>query len=275
MEKARRKPEKAKLKMPDAFVDTTILVEATLKDRSRQRRARAGLAQFERSILPTYAIKEFRAGPLDTYIWFHNLIAQEKTLAAAILRAAKESAFRQYRLRTSQELVSRLLGERFPKGETQEQSANRMRRFLRRIVMEAWYSRSTVTTERTTALDCFPESDPREDSGLIVLNPTSCTAESGCRLAENLRSLRPDLELLLQIVPQAPGKPENVRRRKSLLHLIEGRPGFTDRLCRSLGDAVFALMAPAGMVIFTTNGADHKPLAEALGKRAVVLRLDT
>jgi hypothetical protein len=39
--------------------------------------------------------------------------------------------------------------------------------------------------------------------------------------------------------------------------------------CRSLGDAVFAFLAPADSVILTTNVKDHQPLAEALGKSAI------
>lgn len=40
-----------------------------------------------------------------------------------------------------------------------------------------------------------------------------------------------------------------------------------DKDCRSLGDAVFAFLAPDGATILTTNERDHKPLAEALGKK--------
>jgi len=39
--------------------------------------------------------------------------------------------------------------------------------------------------------------------------------------------------------------------------------------CRALGDAYFALFAPADADILTTNLKDHRPLAEALGKTAV------
>jgi hypothetical protein len=39
--------------------------------------------------------------------------------------------------------------------------------------------------------------------------------------------------------------------------------------CRSLGDAVFAFLAPVDSVILTTNIKDHRPLAQALGKSAV------
>jgi hypothetical protein len=68
---------------------------------------------------------------------------------------------------------------------------------------------------------------------------------------------------------QAP-KAENNRRYQALRHIhrTPTKP-FSDSLCRSLGDAVFALRAPHDCVILTTNIKDHAPLAQAIGKVAV------
>ncbi len=255
-----------------AFVDTTILVEATLKDHTRRVRARNALASYMRSILPRYAIKEFRAGPLDTYIWFHNLLLRMRTLADAVLRAAQESAYRQHRLRTSFELQGRLLKDCYPKGESAEESADRMRRFLRRLIHEAWQARLTVTTERTEALPCFPETAPRSDEGMMILDPPAgCKADHSCELARALRLRKAELLIVAHTVSRAETRPENVRRAKSLERLIEQGADFGDRECRGLGDAVFALLAPSECVVLTTNIRDHRPLAEVLGKRAETL----
>ena len=263
-----------RVEMPsgNAFLDTTILVDATLKDQDRRDAVRVGLARFENSILPTYAMKEFRAGPLDTYVWFLNLLKRTGTLARAVERAALESAYRQNRLRTSVELQSRLLIECFPKGESPEESGDRMWRLLRKIIAMAWKSRLTLATRRTAQLRCFSESAPGTgEDGLMVLDPPSCRKGHSCELAEHLRTRPNDISILLAIVAKAPNKAENKRRAKSLNRLLDVDADFFDSHCRSLGDAVFALTAPPDAIVLTTNIHDRKPLAEALGKRAETL----
>lgn len=69
-------------------------------------------------------------------------------------------------------------------------------------------------------------------------------------------------------IAEQPPKPENDKRRAAIQKLQAGRD-LNDNECRNLGDAVFALLAPAGYVIVTTNVRDHRPLARALGKDAV------
>jgi hypothetical protein len=61
------------------------------------------------------------------------------------------------------------------------------------------------------------------------------------------------------------------QRRRTVLTDFAKRPGggLTQKACRSLGDAYFAIFAPADSVILTTNVKDHAPLAEALKKKAV------
>ena len=54
------------------YLDTTILVEALLKSRARRRKAADAVRQFSSSMLPVYAIKEFKCGALETYVWLHN-----------------------------------------------------------------------------------------------------------------------------------------------------------------------------------------------------------
>lgn len=74
------------------FLDTTILVDATLKHRERQERTLLAVRRSERSILPTYAMKEFRAGPLATYVWFHGVLRQSNTVIEALARAMRDAA---------------------------------------------------------------------------------------------------------------------------------------------------------------------------------------
>lgn len=89
-----------------------------------------------------------------------------------------------------------------------------------------------------------------------------------CCLAPLLRERIPELKKLLAAVKDQPDKPEN-RRRAKALRAICRTPNreFSEEMCRNLGDAYFALFAPAEAVILTTNVKDLEPLASALGKK--------
>jgi hypothetical protein len=258
-------------RVTEAFLDTTVFVEITLREHQRRQAALERLARYTATILPTYAIKEFRAGPLDTYVWFHNLLLQERSLAAAVARSAAEAAFRPNRLRTAVELHAHLLKEKFPQGESPGQSARRMRLYLRKLVYKSWDMRETVAARRTARLGCFPEECPMANlDGQIVLRPNGCVRRANCSLVDELRSAPEQIGLLLAVVESGPDKRENRSRAKALRYLqnFQDSQRFGDRSCRGLGDAVFALTAPANACILTTNLKDHAPLAEALGKRA-------
>jgi hypothetical protein len=43
---------------------------------------------------------------------------------------------------------------------------------------------------------------------------------------------------------------------------------MSEKTCRNLGDAFFALFAPQDAVVLTTNLKDHSVLAKALNKKA-------
>ena len=75
---------------------------------------------------------------------------------------------------------------------------------------------------------------------------------------------------LVAAIDSQPSKPENQRRRKVLkeMYRIPKRYVVTNQACRDLGDAIFALFAPADSTVLTTNLKDHLPLAQALGKTA-------
>jgi hypothetical protein len=71
-------------------------------------------------------------------------------------------------------------------------------------------------------------------------------------------------------IPETSERYEDKNRRKALKHLINTPKIPLDReQCRWLGDAVFAFFCPQDAEILTTNIRDHRPLAKAIGKRAV------
>lgn len=74
--------------MNRAYIDTTVLTDALLKDDAR---AKAALDRYDWTGLPVYAIKEFRAGPLKNWIWFYNILFNNSYPNA--LRALHRMAF--------------------------------------------------------------------------------------------------------------------------------------------------------------------------------------
>ena len=67
--------------MTDAYVETTILADVLLKPKtSKQERAQAALGRYERTMLPVYSIKEWKAGPLDYFAYFHDKLVETKSL---------------------------------------------------------------------------------------------------------------------------------------------------------------------------------------------------
>ncbi len=62
--------------MTNAFVDTTVLTDATLKIGDVAKIAKIAIKRYGKTQLPVYAIKEFKAGPLKNFVWLHNLLTQ-------------------------------------------------------------------------------------------------------------------------------------------------------------------------------------------------------
>ena len=58
--------------MSEAFVETTVLTNALLKPGPTANAAKSAIRSFQTSLLPVYAIKEFKAGPLSHYVWLHG-----------------------------------------------------------------------------------------------------------------------------------------------------------------------------------------------------------
>src|SRR5690606_432649 len=70
--------------MKAAFVDTTVLTDALLKTGGVANAARESLKRFERTELPVYAIKEFKAGPLKNFVWMHNKLVETRSFSGAL-----------------------------------------------------------------------------------------------------------------------------------------------------------------------------------------------
>ncbi len=266
-----------------AFLDTTILTDALLK-REEGARARAAIRSYtDGSLLPVYAIKEFKAGPLSNYKYFYNKLVMTKSAGVTIkaLQALSRTPSRYLTstsleaLAQSYQAVTRIspaeLARRYPGGGSADAALTDLLRLeTKRLILSAWNRRRSVASETVCPLPCYTEEKPYEDRrGLLKLDPKGCKNDVECGLSVALKADLGVIERLHQAVKRLPESPEIIRRRKALRE-IERKPRspLGEGVCKALGDAVFAILAPPGSVILTTNLKDHAPLAAALGKSA-------
>ena len=262
--------------MSDAYLETTILTDLLLKPKTRkQARAKLALRRYDSTILPVYAIKEWKAGPLDHYAWVHDKLRITKSLAAT-LRAISELP-NYYRKPTATDAIAAAGTVQEAKqtkwqglGDTEEARADSYRLALAKLIIGSWRKRRKLTTRVIQDLDCYIEAEPEiSKDGLLDLKPTRCEPDRECSLAAQLKADRKTLESLRGAIPEDSGRREDQNRRKALKQLIKHPNIVLDQeTCRSLGDAIFAFFCPARAVILTTNLRDHAPLAEAIGKKA-------
>jgi hypothetical protein len=263
-----------------AFVETTIIANALLKPGNEMGRAAlSALARYDETFLPVYAIKEWKAGIVKHYAYFHEKLVQTKSLSRTVqLIAALPDQFHRYRKNTSLEALAEAvkLGARRGSARTtasltdDEELADRYRLAVASLLIRSWRKRRQITTETIQELDCYTESPPTlSDAGTFDLTPLNCDRETECSLASALKR-RPDLlTKMADAIPAASMRQEDIKRRQVLRDLVRSKHfELTPERCRALGDAIFAFFAPPGCVILTTNIKDHAPLAEAVGKTA-------
>lgn len=266
-----------------AFLDTTVLTDILLKA-TKGRVARASLATFDETLLPVYAIKEFKEGPLRYYRWAYNTLQTTKSFAdtLAALHSIASTPQRNLTLTAIEALIeasgstlkgqltrSELVSLFGSKATPDESLADAFRLSIKVRIYNAWDERRKVTTRVVNELACYTESDPVENRGLIELRDRRCKPTKECCLGPDVRKRISDVKALAEVVKNQSSKSENVNRYK-VLHEIGRKPTspLPEEYCKGLGDAYFALYCPKDATILTTNIKDHKPLAEALGKSA-------
>lgn len=263
--------------MSKAYVDTTILTNILLKPGSKKgEEAKAALARYDETLLPVYAIKEWKKGPLDHYAYVHDKFVQTKSLADTVGAINSLSPYyAPYKKATSYESLESAmrLADAKPASDSSPASldsemADRYRLALARLIFSSWQKRRKVATTTFQDLECYTEAKPRLDKdGYVDLKPQKCYQDRECCLADRMKADAVLLKALRDAIPEGSRREEDRNRRKVLKQLINTpKVELTEQQCRWLGDAVFAFFCPPDAVILTTNVRDHKPLAAAAGK---------
>lgn len=263
--------------MNRAYLDTTVLTDVLLKDDAR---AKAALGRFAWTGLPVYAIKEFRAGPLKNWVWFHNKLAvnsfpnalrelgrMASTPRKNVVLTAIESlqlGAKDFEKMTAVETLGR-----YPHENLGEIIRDHYRLHLKRTIIQSWRERRSVTTEVLQELPCYAERAPILEGNLIEMGHLGCDHRGECCMAPALLAQKGALGEVLKVLDRLPPKPENQRRIKILKEIVKGskRLQLGDRECRGLGDIIFAMFCPGDAAILTTNVKDHTPLATVFRKQ--------
>jgi hypothetical protein len=265
--------------MAKAYVDTTVLTNALLKPSTQAPAALKALSRYNETLLPAYAIKEFKAGPLRAYAYVHNVLSDTGSISASLDRI--NALFRQRNLQStcmdalsqaaSQHTGSLTVADLEAKygraAQIDSVLADSYRLSIKTLIFLAWRKRRRLTTGVSEELSCYDEREPVIERGQIDLKPKEC--HSDCCLARLMKEAPEKIEALREATEsQQPSKAELNKRAKALRQLIrKPKSEVSNEVCRHLGDAIFAFFAPDDSVILTTNKADHEQLASALGKK--------
>lgn len=266
--------------MNKVFADTTILTDILLKPGPARISAKSALNKFQSSLLPAYAIKEFKAGPLRRFVWFHNKLVLsrsfEKTLAALQKLAATPQryltltaieALRVSAYSSAKTKLKDLEAKYGPMAEMDQVQLDEYRLATSTAVLKAWARRRQVTDQIVSNLNCYEETAPRWSKGLLDILPVSCSPNPECCLGQTLKAATDELRQLKEATNRQPPSTETARRSSALGDLIrKPKMAMSDRMCRNLGDAFIVFLAPRDAVILTTNVRHLKPLADALDK---------
>lgn len=255
-----------------AFVDTTILAEVLLKTGPSHEAAEKALRLYAQTLLPVFAIKEWKRGQLNTYILIHNYLKRTGSFSATNIALSR--LFVRTRLQSTAFEALGLISLNLPSAPmaivSDPELADRFRLAFKTLIYSSWEARRSVTSDTVLDLECYVESGPRDQAnGEIDNRPRDCKGEQECCLAKQLREDKDALIKLHDAIPPS-GRTEDSDRREVLRNLaVHPTRRFDRKDCRALGDAYFARFAPLDADILTTNLKDHLPLAIALGKKAV------
>jgi hypothetical protein len=263
--------------MANAFLDTTVLVNVLLKPSQDGKKNQLAVSAFAKAETPTYALKEMHLGALRAWVWFHNACKTEGTFSRVSDRLHGLSRSQQRNLHSSALEAMReatrantvILRSRTPAQQDRDM-ADMYRLSVKGLILRAWHRRRRVASV-TFPLTCYLEEGPFEDYGGMLRLGNACPKVPGdCSLAAYMRSRLPEVAKLRDaILLLKSDRQEDQKRTRALKEFLR-RPALpiSETNCRHLGDAVFALLCPAGSVVLTTNLRDHVPLTTALGKKA-------
>jgi hypothetical protein len=230
-------------------------------------------------MVPQFAWKEFKRGPLKNFVWFYNKLADTHSFLqtlAALQRMSRTP--RGYLTSTGIQALHSAFYLLFDPATFQTLStqygeasnldalhADVLRLELKRVIHSSWKRRKNLFKGAYDKLQCYPDAEITDLNGRIELDPKDCVKDADCCLKSRLSRRTAELEVARKSLPRDGRKETSERYR--VLRQIEKHQSriMTPADCQRFGDAYFVLFCPSGATIITTNGRDIKPIADALG----------
>jgi hypothetical protein len=266
--------------MVSAFLETTVLTDYLLKKDGSERAAANVLSDFNNTIVPQFAWKEFKRGPLSNFKWAHNKLAETGSFAQTLSALQRLSRTPQRYLTSTaiQALHSAFvssfdgvslqdLQDRYGSKATMDNLlADALRLEIKRAIFASWRKRKTLFGGPHHRLKCYPDADLHEVKLRVEINPRDCPADTECCLKEELSTKKKELSHARAALRGSASRPE-ITNRLRVLRQIEKHPQskMGPLECRRFGDAYFVIFCPADAVIITTNVRDIEPMATRLG----------
>jgi hypothetical protein len=265
--------------MSSAFLETTVLTDYLLKKDGSEKAARKTLSKYDSIVVPQFAWKEFKRGPLANFVWTYNKLVETNSFTqslAALQRLSRSphryltstaiqafhSAFEASFAGVSLEDLSIRYGS---KATLDRVHADACRLEIKRAILSSWGRRSSLFGGPVQPLTCYPDADIRDISPRLDISPRDCPRDAECCLKQRLAGLQTALSSARSAI--ANETRQEVRKRIRVLRQIEKHPGTAMGRgeCRDFGDAYFPLFCPKDTVIVTTNIRDIEPMATKLG----------
>jgi hypothetical protein len=266
--------------MTAVFVETTVLTDYLLKRDGSERAAATAFQNFNQQIVPQFAWKEFKRGPLKNFVWAHNKLVDTQSFleTLAALQRMSRSPHR-YLTSTAIQAFHTAFATLFDKhtlddlrvrygGKANLDSvhADVVRLELKRAIIRSWNWRMTLFGGPHHILACYPDAPIKEAGARLEVKPYECHGQYECCLKAALAGRGKDLSTARRALKKDAKRKEITQRIKVLRQLekhFTSLMGIKD--CRAFGDAYFVLFCPAKAVVLTTNTRDIEPMATALG----------
>ena len=266
-----------------AYVDTTVLTNLLLKKGELNVSASTALTRFEETLLPVYAIKEFKAGPLRRFVWLHNKIVENGYAGAMDALQRLSGTPQRYLTSTAIEALKTSAYTLGPTSwkELQKKYGSRAANFEQIQAERIWScvkgcgdesleetQGEIIKSRPPTAMLHRSRSIPQRWLRATRVRSGVCQSAIYAVWVRELASAPEALRALKKATDQI-SNAEHRRRSQALSDIArKSNVGVTEQQCRALGDAIFAFFAPEDSVVLTTNTRDMEPLAAALGKKS-------
>ncbi|MGH6713244.1 MAG: hypothetical protein ACREEK_30340 [Bradyrhizobium sp.] len=265
--------------MATAFLETTVLTDFLLKKDGSEKAARSAMRRFADVVVPQFAWKEFKRGPLNTYAWMHNKLLDTRSFSRSLmaLQRISRTPRRYFTSTIIQSLhtafvrgfdgatIKDLQSKYGSKADMDNVHADVLRLEMKKAIYSSWPRRDKILGGVHHRLTCYPDASLVDQDGRIETKPDDCPRSSDCCLKSQLSSRRADVAMARASLPKD-GRSETSKRFR-VLRQIEKHQGrlMTPKDCRDFGDAYFVLFCPKGAAILTTNTRDIQPIADRLG----------